>query len=116
MGTHTIRMTILAPRRFKFGINRANSRTFTGGETNSDHDLAMVTVELKSKKNLQNHVPRHKFNLDKLTITNGRTCAVLNLFEENTDNVTENILGTEHSFKPHVKYLAEQGRRSVSDK
>ena len=42
---------ILAPRQFNATVNRAKSGTFSGVEINSDHDLFMMIVKLKLKKN-----------------------------------------------------------------
>ena len=46
--------------------NAFKSRTFLEADINSDHDLVMMTMNLKLKKNLRNHGPRLKFNFEKL--------------------------------------------------
>ena len=47
-------------------IKRNKSKTFQDADINSDHDLVMITMKLKMKKNLRNHGPRLEFNLEKL--------------------------------------------------
>ena len=45
---------------------QAKSRTFPGADINSDYNLFMIRMKLKlKKKNLRNHGPRLKFNLEK---------------------------------------------------
>ena len=46
--------------------NGAKWRTFLVVYINSDHDLVMMTVKLKLKKNFRNHGLRLGFNLEKL--------------------------------------------------
>ena len=54
---------IVAPRRFKSSINRAQSRTVPGADINADHDLVIKIMKLTF---LRNHGPRLKFNLERL--------------------------------------------------
>ena len=57
---------ILAPCRFKSSINKAKTRTYPGADIGSDHDLVLMVLKLKLRKNSKTATPRIKFNLDKL--------------------------------------------------
>ena len=83
-------------------VEPRKSRTFARAD-NSDHDLVLMTVKLKLKKNLLNRGPRLKFNLEKLIDLQkadlfeariGGKFTALNLVEVNIDNLTGNIHGT----------------------
>ena len=47
-------------------MNLAQTRTFTGADIGSDHDLLMTSVRLRLKKIKKGKSPRIKFDLEKL--------------------------------------------------
>ena len=76
--THNQTDYIITMRLFKSSIDRANSRTFPGVGSNSDHDLLIGTMKMKLKfeEKLGNNGPRIQFSLKKL-----RNPQVEDLFE-----------------------------------
>ena len=57
---------ILINKRFQSSVNLAKTRTFTGADIGSDHDLLMTSVRLRLKKIKKGKSPRIKFDLEKL--------------------------------------------------
>ena len=64
--THNQIDYILTPKRFKSSINKPKTRTFPGADVGSDHDLVLLTMKLKLKKNFKAGQSRIKYDLDKL--------------------------------------------------
>ena len=64
--THNQIDFIMTPRRFKSSINRAKTRTYPGADVGSDHDLVLLTIKIKLKKNNKSTNNRIKFDLEKL--------------------------------------------------
>ena len=54
---------ILTPQRFKSTINKPETRTFPCADVGSDHDLVMMTINLKNRKDKN---PRIRFDTEKL--------------------------------------------------
>ena len=52
---------ILVQKRFRSGINRAKTRTFTNVDTGSDHDFVMMTFRVRLKKTNKPKKTRLKF-------------------------------------------------------
>ena len=50
---HTQIDYILVRKRFRSGVNIARTRSFPGADIGSDHDLLMMTLRLRLKKNQQ---------------------------------------------------------------
>ena len=91
---------ILTPRRFKSSINKARTRTYPGADIGSDHDLVLLILKVKLKKNQQPANPRIKFNLDKLKDPNveeifqaklGGRFAALTLLDNDINDLTINF-------------------------
>ena len=59
---------IVTPQRFKSSINKANTRSFPGADTGSDHDLMLTTIKLKLKTKRFTKSPRIRFDLEKLKV------------------------------------------------
>ena len=57
---------IFISKRFVTGVNRARTRTFNKPDIGSDHDLVMMTSEIKLKVNRKNSGNRMFFDLEKL--------------------------------------------------
>ena len=57
---------ILIPERFKSSINEANTRTFPGADTDSNHDLVLSIIKLKVKVKHLMKSPHIRFDLEKL--------------------------------------------------
>ena len=57
---------IVTPQRFKSSINKANTRSFPGADTGSDHDLMLTTIQLKLITKRLTKSPRIRFDLEKL--------------------------------------------------
>ena len=110
---------ILTPQSFKSSINKPKTRTFPGADVGSDHDLLMMTINLRLQKNRKNKNPRIRFNKEKLQDPNiathfkatiGGRFAVFNFLELNINNLvnsvstamsdtTKEVLG-----KPNIKH------------
>ena len=60
---------VMTPRRFKFSINRAKTRTYPGADVGSDHDLVLLTIKIKLKKNYKSTNNRINLDLEKLKDT-----------------------------------------------
>ena len=101
---------IMTPCRFKSSINKAKTRTYPGADIGSDHDLVLLVMKLKLRKQYQANNPRIKFNLDKLKDPEveavfqaqlGGRFAALNLFDSSVDELAD-------SFKEVVLDTAEK--------
>ena len=57
---------IMVKRRFHTSINIAKTRSFPGADIGSDHDLVMMTLQLRLIKVDKKDPTRIKFNLDKV--------------------------------------------------
>ena len=53
-------------KRFQSAINKARTRTFTGPDIGSDHDLVMMTLEIKLAKHKDKDTNKVHFDLEKL--------------------------------------------------
>ena len=98
--THNKIDYILTPQRFKSSINKPKTRTFPGADVGSDHDLVMMTVNLRLQKNRKNKNPRIRFDIEKLHDPNiathfkatiGGRFAVLNFLEPDINNPVNSI-------------------------
>ena len=94
---------ILTPRRFKSSINKARTRTYPGADVGSDHDLVMMVVKLKLRRQKQPENTRIKFDLDKLRDPQvaavfqaqlGGKFAALNLLDGSIDDLEGNFRKT----------------------
>jgi len=57
---------ILMSKRFRSSINTHKTRTFPGADVGSDHDLVMMTIQLRLKQQAKSRNPRIKYDLSKL--------------------------------------------------
>ena len=64
--THSQIDFILVSKRFQSAINKARTRTFTGPDIGSDHDLVMMTLKIKLAKHKDKDTNRVHFDLEKL--------------------------------------------------
>ena len=64
--THNQVDFIMVPRRFKSSINRAKTRSYPGADVGSDHDLVLLTIKIRLKKNKTPTHSRIKFDIEKL--------------------------------------------------
>lgn len=96
---------ILVPQKLKSSINKAKTRTFPGADIGSDHDMVLLTLKLKLKKNNKQGSPRIRFNVDKLNDPEiasifeakvGGRFAALNLLEDDINTLTDNIKDVLH--------------------
>ena len=53
-------------KRFRSGVNIHRTRSFPGADIGSDHDLVMMTFQVRLKKTRKPNQPRLRFDLDKL--------------------------------------------------
>ena len=53
-------------KRFRSGINIHRTRSFPGADIGSDHDLVMMTFQVRLKKARKPNQPRLRFDLEKL--------------------------------------------------
>ncbi|XP_076438257.1 uncharacterized protein LOC143277357 [Babylonia areolata] len=90
----------LTPQRYKYSVNKANTRTFPGADIGSDHDLVLAAFELKLKCKRCPRNPHIRFDLEKLKdpeITDvfqaqvGGKFAALNLMDTDVDTLANNI-------------------------
>ena len=93
----------MAPKRFKSSINKAQSRTFPGADISSDHDLVLMTLQIKLKTKNQKRNPRLLFSLEKLKDPEvaeifkaeiGGRFAALNFLQEDLNSLTETFSNT----------------------
>jgi len=94
---------ILAPKRFKSSINKAQTRTFPGADIGSDHDMVLMTLQIKLKTKNQKRNPRLRFNMEKLKDPEvaeifkaeiGGRFAALNFLQDDINNLTETFSKT----------------------
>ena len=57
---------ILVKKRFRSGVNIHRTRSFPGADIGSDHDLVMMTFQVRLKKTRKPKQPRLRFDLEKL--------------------------------------------------
>ena len=57
---------ILTPQRFKSSINKASTRTYTGADIYSDHDLVLCNLKIKLKRSKKGKCSRIRYDVDKL--------------------------------------------------
>ena len=102
MKTHNQIDYTLTPHRIKCSINKPKTRTFPGADVGSDHDLVMMTKNLRLQKNQKNKNPQIRFDIEKLQDPNiathfnatiGGRFAPLNFLEPNVNNLI-NSFGT----------------------
>ena len=55
---------ILVKKRFRSGVNIHRTRSFPGADIGSDHDLVMMTFQVRLKKTRKPNQPRLRFDLD----------------------------------------------------
>ena len=98
--THNQIDFILVPQKFKSSINKAQTRTFPGADIGSDHDMVLMTMKMKLKKNFKQDSPRIRFNVDKLKDPEiaevfearvGGRFSALGLLENDINTMTDNI-------------------------
>ena len=53
-------------KRFRSGVNIYRTRSFPGADIGSDHDLVMMTFQVRLKKTRKPNQPRLRFDLEKL--------------------------------------------------
>ena len=101
--THNQIDYILAPKRYKSSINKAQTRTFPGADIGSDHDMVLMTLQIKLKTKNQKRNPRLRFNLEKLKDPEvaeifkaeiGGRFAALNFLQEDLNSLTETFSET----------------------
>ena len=64
--THNLIDYIMINRRYLTSLSLAQTRSFTGADIGSDHELVMTNMRLKLKKIRKGKSPRMKFDLEKL--------------------------------------------------
>ena len=64
--THNQIDYILVKKRFRSGVNIHRTRSFPGADIGSDHDLVMMTFQVRLKKTRKPNQPRLRFDLEKL--------------------------------------------------
>ena len=57
---------ILVEKRFRSGVNIHRTRSFPGADIGSDHNLVMMTFQVRLKKTRKPNQPRLRFDLEKL--------------------------------------------------
>ena len=57
---------ILVKKRFRSGVNIHRTRSFPGADIGSDHDLVMMTFQVRLKMARKPNQPRLRFDLEKL--------------------------------------------------
>ena len=66
-GTHNNQIDyILVKKQFRSGTKTARTRTFTGADVGSDHDMVMMTFQTRLKNSRKPTQPRIRFVLEKL--------------------------------------------------
>ena len=53
-------------KRFRSGVNIHRTRSFPGADIGSDHDLVMMTFQVRLKMAIKPNQPRLRFDLEKL--------------------------------------------------
>ena len=66
MKHHNQIANILVKKRFRSGVNIHRTRSFPGADIGSDHDLVMMTFQVRLKKTRKPNQPRLRFDLEKL--------------------------------------------------
>ena len=103
--THNQIDFILVPKRFKSSVNLAKTRTYPGADIGSDHDLVLLNMKLRLRRNHHPTTSRIKFDLDKLKdpfvheafqAEIGGKFAALNIIDANIDDLTDTISQTLH--------------------
>ena len=98
--THNQIDYILTPQRFKSSINKPKTRTFPGTDVGSDHDLVMMTINLRLQKNQKNKNPQIRSDIEKLQDPNiathfiatiGGRFTALNFLEPNINNLVNSV-------------------------
>ena len=56
----------LVKKRFRSGVNILRTRSFPGADIGSDHDLVMMTFQVRLKKTRKPNQPRLRYDLEKL--------------------------------------------------
>ena len=109
--THNQIDYILAPQKFKSSINKAQTRTFPGADIGSDHDMVLMTLKLKLKKDQKKNNPLIRYDVEKLKdpgiaaefqASIGGRFAALTLLEENIDSLTESVKEVLHETAAEV--------------
>ena len=108
--THNQIDFILAPQRYKSSINKAKTRTYPGADVGSDHDMVLMTLKLKLKKNLKQNTPRIRFNVDKL-----RDPLIAEEFEANVGGrfAALNLEGDINDLTDHIKTALQESAEEV---
>ena len=57
---------ILVKKRFRSGVNIHRTRSFPGADIGSDHDVVMMTFQVRLKKTRKPNQPRLRLDLEKL--------------------------------------------------
>ena len=57
---------ILTPKRFKSSINKPKTRTYPGADVGSDHDMVLLSMKIKLKKNSKAKQSRVKYDVERL--------------------------------------------------
>ena len=100
-------------KRFRSGVNIDRTRSFPGADVGSDHDLVMMTCQVRLKKARKPNQPRLRFDFEKLRdpdvactfqATIGGKFALIGLSDEDmgmdtmitTYNTAENYSATNH--------------------
>ena len=82
-------------KRFRSGVNIHRTRSFPGADIGSDHDLVMMTFQVRLKMARKRNQPRLRFDLEKLrnpdvactfqATTGGRFAPLIGLSDEDMD-------------------------------
>ena len=64
--THNHINFILTPQRFKSSINNESTRTYSGADIYSDHDLVLCNLQIKLKRSKKGKCYRIRYDVDKL--------------------------------------------------
>ena len=95
---------ILVQKPYRTSIRANKTRSFPGADIGSDHDLVMMTIQIRLRKNRKTSNPRIKFNLEKLNDPNvraefeakvGGKFALLSKMTEMQEIVDNFVKGTE---------------------
>ena len=86
---------ILVKKQFRSGIKTARTRTFPGADVGSDHDMMMMTFQLRLKNSRKSTQPRIRFDFEKLNdptvmsafqaTIGGRVAPLATLVDEDAD-------------------------------
>ena len=82
-------------KRFRSGVNIHRTRSFPGADIGSDHDLVMMTFQVRLKMARKPNQPRLRFDLEKLrnpdvactfqATTGGKFAPLIGLSDEDMD-------------------------------